>query len=813
SYERPNQKWVCGHAAEGKACRVGPDGRGHCVAKAECTPKKNGDRWLCMRPEGACETGPRPDGSCCRPIPPCVPVRSRRALRGTISWGVAAAFFGVLVAITGGGGRGSGGGVRAALLSPGPLSSHHAAAAKDCATCHTAGSESIARVALAGAADVDSSRCLACHEPPTTASTRLAHGVERASLMPTPIPGTTPVATPAVAGTAGMFAATAAGHDAPACAACHPEHRGRGVAPISLGSARCQACHEKTVSGLKDHPEFTTLAGHAAGTHIRFDHLEKTHSRIGCDACHAPSADGGRMTLRGFAGACASCHGGSIVRPDVRGLAADACPAPAAAELVPAPASPAVVTTAAVAFDLIALPAPPTLGAWSTSAGQPRYAPVAHADPVAKHLLETIAASGRAPGPADDGGRCTSCHENRRDGAGHVSVQWEARTRDDDGAARFTRFSHRAHTAQRCESCHRATLAGFSTVSKRDCMPCHTRRGAGETCLTCHAYHAEPFVIRTRPEEAIAGPTACLGCHRHENAFAAWSKSHHATRLTSEERAQDAKAIGDKLGIADVETSPRCAPCHSTLVQGKVVAAVSCESCHGPAREWLGVHADETRADRWDAAAGMGMTRPSNTAGLAARCYGCHVVADEKLVEAGHLGGSSLELATWTQGEVRHGFLDACTRGEVKTNREATPEHKRVLYAVGLLADLDASVRALALAQDAPSLPKDAAPDAKPEAPYFEKMRDRVTKAAAKLAGAVEKEPALGARIAALPRAIDGLALEKTETAAALDRARLLAIADAARAEEAAVAARDGADLAGLDGAMPRRAKGSAFEP
>ena len=33
-YERPNQNWVCGHDAEGCACRLGPDARGRCRAAA-----------------------------------------------------------------------------------------------------------------------------------------------------------------------------------------------------------------------------------------------------------------------------------------------------------------------------------------------------------------------------------------------------------------------------------------------------------------------------------------------------------------------------------------------------------------------------------------------------------------------------------------------------------------------------------------------------------------------------------------------------------------------------------------------------------
>ena len=36
TYDRPNQDWVCGHAAEGRACPLGPDERGNCRHTGEC---------------------------------------------------------------------------------------------------------------------------------------------------------------------------------------------------------------------------------------------------------------------------------------------------------------------------------------------------------------------------------------------------------------------------------------------------------------------------------------------------------------------------------------------------------------------------------------------------------------------------------------------------------------------------------------------------------------------------------------------------------------------------------------------------------
>ncbi len=88
TYERPEQAWVCGRAADGRPCRIGPDPKGRCIATAECTPHKTGDRWYCARPEpygGRCQEGPLPEGACAHPVQRCQPQRSWRAKRGRLT--------------------------------------------------------------------------------------------------------------------------------------------------------------------------------------------------------------------------------------------------------------------------------------------------------------------------------------------------------------------------------------------------------------------------------------------------------------------------------------------------------------------------------------------------------------------------------------------------------------------------------------------------------------------------------------------------------------------------------------------------------
>ncbi|MGH7969298.1 MAG: hypothetical protein ACREIC_11285, partial [Limisphaerales bacterium] len=163
-YERPNQKWVCGAACEGKPCLRGPDAHGHCDAASECMPLRKGDRWYCTRPPaagGPCPEGPRPDGSCCRPGVRCAPVRSIRARRALTCQLTVTFTLGALLILLGGqrGWR---------FISPGSLTLQHALSEATCADCHgTATSETALHSSVLGViihTNLDSQRCLNCHQ-------------------------------------------------------------------------------------------------------------------------------------------------------------------------------------------------------------------------------------------------------------------------------------------------------------------------------------------------------------------------------------------------------------------------------------------------------------------------------------------------------------------------------------------------------------------------------------------------------------------------------------------------------------------------
>lgn len=72
------------------------------------------------------------------------------------------------------------------------------------------------------------------------------------------------------------------------------------------------------------------------------------------------------------------------------------------------------------------------------------------------------------------------------------------------------------------------------------------------------------------------------------------------------------------------------------------------------------------------------MHRPDQPYALVVMCFGCHNVPEEKLVNVvGHQPGSTFELVSWLEGEVRHNYASG------GRNREDTPDRKRVLYVLG----------------------------------------------------------------------------------------------------------------------------------
>lgn len=101
--------------------------------------------------------------------------------------------------------------------------------------------------------------------------------------------------------------------------------------------------------------------------------------------------------------------------------------------------------------------------------------------------------------------------------------------------------------------------------------------------------------------------------------------------------------MADALGIKAPAADSRCTTCHAPLhdvsqsLRGenfKVSEGVSCESCHGPAENWIRSHTrkDYTRAGRTAA----GIRDLQNLYVRANTCVACHQNVDADILKAGH---------------------------------------------------------------------------------------------------------------------------------------------------------------------------------
>ena len=241
--------------------------------------------------------------------------------------------------------------------------------------------------------------------------------------------------------------------------------------------------------------------------------------------------------------------------------------------------------------------------------------------------------------------------------------------------------------------CALATLAIITSIAAGDLA-------AGE-------YQPDRFDINR-----VVGYEQCQKCHLQQ--VSVLQQHPHYLGGRSFHRRDDAKAMAKKLGYSSVKRSDLCMKCHYTPKQEgdrvKAVSGVSCESCHGPARDWIQVHnnygplmtkeseSPEHRAARIDNSISRGMNPPGHLYSLARACVRCHVINDERLVnEGGHPASSkNFEFVAWSQGNVRHNFL----RTDGRWNQPSDIERRRVMYVVGLLAELEASLRATAKAKE-----------------------------------------------------------------------------------------------------------------
>ena len=331
-YERPQDKWVCGHLKDGKPCSVGPGADGRCRATTVCRPHLEDGRWECRRSSqegGPCEQGPLPDGTCSLRIEPCVPQSSLRAKRRRITWWAMALTIGILVLIIGAGKAND-------YLMPGALSQAHAVET-NCQSCHSGMAKGPLGWLHSFAATVSPRQtaglCTSCHDVGKHAFTAHTSPVEqlrkvtetfKADLkggraqndswvhtISFPLPD---IKSPS--GAPEIF-----------CATCHKEHKGVFSKLTSISNDVCQSCHvSKFGSFARSHPQFGNYP-FTRRTRVIFNHKShfgtyfpkaKSEPVTGqvvpgvCSDCHVPGAGQKYMEIRSYQAMCSSCHDGDI---------------------------------------------------------------------------------------------------------------------------------------------------------------------------------------------------------------------------------------------------------------------------------------------------------------------------------------------------------------------------------------------------------------------------------------------------------------------------------------------------------------------
>ncbi len=312
---------------------------------------------------------------------------------------------------------------------------------------------------------------------------------------------------------------------------------------------------------------------------------------------------------------------------------------------------------------------------------------------------------------------------------------------------------------------------------------------------------AVPKKAAPRDLSNVIGSKECGECHKAE--VFTWKDTHHSTTFNLLPRKKNTKAISKKMGIRSVKRDSDCLTCHFTsqIIDGKekATSGIACESCHGPAKKWIKIHGDyggkkvtkemetpEHKAERFAKIEAANMIRPNDLYRVAENCYQCHTVPNEKLVNVGgHKAGSDFELVSWSQGEVRHNFLNSSDKG----NRQASQERKRLMFIVGRALHLEYSLRGVAKSTQ--------------KAKYAVTMAKRAAK--------IKKDLAAIQKIVNIPEIANMLSIAKSAKLKLNNETALLSAADKVGEEaKKLVKTYTGKEWKGLDKYIPKKFKGKA---
>lgn len=492
-YQRPHDRWICGHAAEGRPCRIGPSRWGRCRATFECDPVKKGDRWYCTRPKqagGPCAEGPRPNGTCAHPIERCVPQRSLRAKRGLVTWATVAVTLGAVMVVFDSGWRES-------WLNPGEISAAHASAGFSqqaagmgrpgaCAGCHGAAAQPFsAWPAMAARAEPGVWDFAKLVRPPSIQPVAMDKSCQRchtgfdfhAERMTEPM----------------------------SCTVCHLEHAGT-EAMRAPPASHCAACHGQetamptetsvaSVFGVR-HPEFRPVREQWRDANtLKFNHARHFEADIPplrgaaltCATCHELDDSGWRHKPVSFEQHCRACHSlqFDVRNPDLELPHGEVATVRAFLNSLPVQyADVARRRGRSRAEDIEAFVLEQLRALREERRDLEAVFWTSDWEPPVGVAGATGLVRARYPG-------CAKCHEVQ---AGQPPVVMPAAQ-----TSRWFRdalFSHTTHRDVACAQCHAATTsratADVLLPSQAACVQCHGPQNAAlNACTVCHDFHRE----------------------------------------------------------------------------------------------------------------------------------------------------------------------------------------------------------------------------------------------------------------------------------------------------------------------------------
>lgn len=152
-----------------------------------------------------------------------------------------------------------------------------------------------------------------------------------------------------------------------------------------------------------------------------------------------------------------------------------------------------------------------------------------------------------------------------------------------------------------------------------------------------------------------------------QNEFVTWQQHDAHAKAYKTLLSEKSKLIAANLGLEDAHTSPTCLQCHADNVPRpqrakffRIEDGVGCETCHGGAENWLGLHVAGTGSHADNIANGMYPTDDPDA--VADLCLGCHSGMGERRMSHRILGAGHprlrFELDTFMINQPAHYRID-----------------------------------------------------------------------------------------------------------------------------------------------------------